>query len=438
MDRPLEDHRVFVPQIDHRPAILSAHGMTALRDYFPRRNEYWPGATSFVGSPHGSNPPMLVMREKMNLIHRDHHQQFYHHSSAAAAEQERSRLQFSQHQSRLLDLRIHRQRTHEMNHSKSETAAAVVSSIYQPLVVVPGSDNIKNNRSRAQEIDSLRISFAFKPADNASFPCAEAFRYSNSSQLFMNTTGGGTAAAAAAAAAEPATATTDVLRNAAVKAVARGSKQGEPKSRKRKHSEAESTNKTSSVTTSSSHPSALLKGPAVLAVSGMLRGERRLIIHFESYGSKGLVPQGFGKSGHLLPDGLRGRHTLYHEQWKFSITHGEPRTRRAAYTAAAAGSVVCITWTIIHERTGLKFSRTETEEEATERILNGRTISNHVFREALKAQVQLLMDSQNDGSNQARQAERDFRIKTLQPRCFNQGLLVFGLQHKIVQDKMKD
>jgi len=179
------------------------------------------------------------------------------------------------------------------------------------------------------------------------------------------------------------------------------------------------------------HKKLLLAAPAI-SLSGSLRGEKRLIVHFDSFGHRGLIPQRFGKSGYLIPDGLQGRHTLYHERWRFSITHGKPQGKEGEQP------YVAITWTVIHEKTGTEHSRTETKEEASERVLNGRTVSNIVFREAFNAQVQSLMNLLKlDSSVRSRKKEElETQIRTLQPRCFNQGLLGFGLQHKIVQDQL--
>jgi len=167
-------------------------------------------------------------------------------------------------------------------------------------------------------------------------------------------------------------------------------------------------------------------------VSGILpstlQGDRRLIIDFESFGSKGECPQRFGKSGLLIPDGMIGTHTVYQERWRFEIHH--------TAQAVPGSDAVCITWKIINVKTGFCLAKTETPEEAEARVSLGWTISSRLFREALTHRANELEGLLNGETNQCRIANLKSLIKALRPKTFTQGPLVFGLKHKIVQEKI--
>jgi hypothetical protein len=149
---------------------------------------------------------------------------------------------------------------------------------------------------------------------------------------------------------------------------------------------------------------------------------------FESFGSKGECPQRFGKSGLLIPDGMIGTHTVYQERWRFEIHH--------TAQAVPGSDAVCITWKIINVKTGFCLAKTETPEEAEARVSLGWTISSRLFREALTHRANELEGLLNGETNQCRIANLKSLIKALRPKTFTQGPLVFGLKHKIVQEKI--
>jgi hypothetical protein len=170
---------------------------------------------------------------------------------------------------------------------------------------------------------------------------------------------------------------------------------------------------------------------ATLPSKNLLHGERRLIIKFTDFGTKGAIPQTYGKSGHFVPDGLKAKHKLYHQEWKVSTRH----SRQPILFEKQL--IVCITWSVTHLTSGIHSSRTETVQEALCRMSKGRTISNEVFRSAMILQAQLLMKELQTEPDRGTRTHLEILVKTLQPRCFNQGLLVFGLQHQAVQDNIR-
>ena len=157
------------------------------------------------------------------------------------------------------------------------------------------------------------------------------------------------------------------------------------------------------------------------------RGESRLKIRFESFGRRGKLPQTFGKIRvGIIPDGLCGTHTLYKQPWKFEIHHG-----------LAVGDHVCITWRITNLSTMKRYEMTESLEESKIRQRRGRTISNQVFRAAIDDRVNELKALLLAETKEVRKANLESLIKTLQPKQFSEGLLVFGLQHACVQERMR-
>jgi hypothetical protein len=160
---------------------------------------------------------------------------------------------------------------------------------------------------------------------------------------------------------------------------------------------------------------------------GNMVGEHRLRITFESYGAKGKIPQTFGKKGMYIPDGLQGAHTMYNEHWQFETRH-EPENEQG---------VVCITWIIKNASSGQELAVTETVSEAKKRVSLGHTISNRVFQKAMERRANELEASLAGETNECRLSNIHSLVKALRPHSFSEGLLAFGLQHKIVQEKIK-
>jgi hypothetical protein len=160
---------------------------------------------------------------------------------------------------------------------------------------------------------------------------------------------------------------------------------------------------------------------------GKMVGEHRLRISFASFGVKGRVPQTFGKKGMFIPDGLSGSHTMYNENWEFQVRHESEEVEEG---------VVCINWTIRNMTTGMVHSITETVSQAKKRIALGHTISNRVFRKAMECRARDLEASLDGERNDCRLSNVKSLVKSLRPTSFSEGLLAFGLQHKIVQEHM--
>ena len=164
----------------------------------------------------------------------------------------------------------------------------------------------------------------------------------------------------------------------------------------------------------------------------MLNGERRLIINFDSYGEKTPNLQTCGKNGNIvIPHGIVGSHTAYSENWKFEIYYTS--------LTAAPDALGCIPlmWKITNLTTNISHTRTETPTEAKMRMSKGRTISNRVFREALEHRAKELERELAREIHDCRIANLQSRIARLRPRKFSEGSLIFGLQHRIIQEKMQ-
>ena len=160
-----------------------------------------------------------------------------------------------------------------------------------------------------------------------------------------------------------------------------------------------------------------------------IRGERRLIINFESFGRRGEQPQTFGREGNtLIPDGLSGYHTVYQERWRFEVNHCRSNDEQ--------DNITRITWTVQNVNSRAITSRTETRDEALSRMTLGRSITNDVFREAMRKRANELEQVLHSEPNDTQKANLMSMIKILRPKRFTQGPLVFGLQHQIVQEKM--
>lgn len=163
------------------------------------------------------------------------------------------------------------------------------------------------------------------------------------------------------------------------------------------------------------------------AGEGKLRGERRLRITFESLGTSGKYPQLFGKSGKLfIPDGLIGTHRFYNENWKFEVHHGElllPKIPR-------------IHWRVTNLATNRSHEIAENLEELEKRVIQGRTVCNKLFRIAMEDRAKSLERELEHETNLIKVTRTQSLIRTLRPKVFSEGPLVFGLQHQVVQERM--
>lgn len=171
--------------------------------------------------------------------------------------------------------------------------------------------------------------------------------------------------------------------------------------------------------------------PVEMPKASSLRGEKRLVIAFEALGTRGQYPQTFGKSGALIPHGIIGTHTVYNERWRFEILHA------SEVFEVDRLKCVCLTWKVTNLATGTTTSITETRDEAAIRNSQGQTISNKVFREALEARAKDLEKHLETETNTKRIAQLQSLIRALRPKRFSEGPLIFGLQHRVVQEKMQ-
>jgi hypothetical protein len=158
-------------------------------------------------------------------------------------------------------------------------------------------------------------------------------------------------------------------------------------------------------------------------------GERRLVINFERFGTKGQLPQTFGQHTMYIPDGLVGTHTAYEELWRFEIHHTNQR-------AGIGSSTCCIRWRLTNIKSGDCVERTETPREAEARLSLGWTIASQIFREALRRRADQLEIILQRETNPTRLANLRSVIRALRPKSFTQGPLVFGLKHRIVQEML--
>lgn len=162
-------------------------------------------------------------------------------------------------------------------------------------------------------------------------------------------------------------------------------------------------------------------------VATAVPGERRLVINFESFGERGEIPQYYGKTGIIIPNGVVGVHTVYHEKWRFEIRHSNLHV---------TPKVIRLIWRVTNLTTNETTERTETVNEAKARASIGRTITNQLFREAMEQRAIWLERNLETEDNLIRLANVKSLIKVLRPNRFTQGPLVFGLQHKTVQEAM--
>ena len=161
-------------------------------------------------------------------------------------------------------------------------------------------------------------------------------------------------------------------------------------------------------------------------------GERRLSISFRNIGTLGKYIQYCGRSGAVVPHNLSGTHTMYNERWKFEIHHDD-----ATLFTKNGTNCVCITWIMTNLTSGNSYSRTETQDEATMRMFQGRTICGKLFQEALARRADQLQEQLPLETNELRIANLKSQIEMLKPKKFFEGQLAFGLRHKLIQDHMK-
>lgn len=170
--------------------------------------------------------------------------------------------------------------------------------------------------------------------------------------------------------------------------------------------------------------------------SHLLKGEKRLIIHFEQFGTIGMIPQPCCRNMKcFVPDGLIGSHKMYGEHWRFKISHTDE------YFIERSCNCVCLLWEITNILTGNTVSHRETRKEALLRIRRGDTVSSRLFRQALELQAQVYeteLSSCDPTTESIRFRNLRSKIGLLRPKKFSEGTLVFGLQHAIVQCKIKN
>ena len=168
-----------------------------------------------------------------------------------------------------------------------------------------------------------------------------------------------------------------------------------------------------------------------------LRGEKRLVIHFESFGILGShgCPQTCCRVQKcVIPDGLCGTHKMYGEHWKFRITHTDD------FFQDKNSFCVCLLWEVTNLSTGKISQHRESHREASLRMKRGDTVSSKLFRSALEAHAeflekQLALWDPETHANKILQINN--KIRALRPKKFSEGTLVFGLQHSIVQQKIR-
>ena len=136
--------------------------------------------------------------------------------------------------------------------------------------------------------------------------------------------------------------------------------------------------------------------------------------------------QTFGRCRNVIPDGLSGTHHAYNHNWRFVLRHAP----------SGEDGFTRIIWKVTNLDTMNTVEVIETINEAIRREEQGWTISNKVFRKALKIRSKQLEEIIEQETNQTRIANYLSIIKGLSPKQFNEGTLVFGLQHRIVQKRM--
>ena len=165
-----------------------------------------------------------------------------------------------------------------------------------------------------------------------------------------------------------------------------------------------------------------------------LSDDRRLVINFESYGTLGPKPQRYGKNNLFIPHGLIGTHIAYQEQWRVEIYH---TTQQVLSLTRMREDIVCIQWTITNIASQCVYSVTETPDEAVSRANLGWTVTSKLFRDAMAHRADQLFMQANQEENPCRAANLRSLAKTLRPKSFTQGPLLFGLKHKVIHDTME-
>jgi hypothetical protein len=195
----------------------------------------------------------------------------------------------------------------------------------------------------------------------------------------------------------------------------------------KRHMDVHDDNKTYASLMERRHAAEAVEREKRIRASGYSNGKNRLKLEFLDLGGPGTRKQGFGRKNGAIPDGLHGTNEVYSEKWEFQIFH---RIDRETNT-------VCLEWIIINGTSRHVTARTETPHEAHVRRTQGKTICNHVVREALEQRASELENSINVlGAHPLRAANLQSRAKALRPRRCLIGLLFFGLIHEAVQDNM--
>jgi len=153
-------------------------------------------------------------------------------------------------------------------------------------------------------------------------------------------------------------------------------------------------------------------------------GKRRLKIDFLNLGQPGADPQTCGKSGSIIPDGLKGRHEMHNQPWEFEVNHEKN------------DGVTVIKWSVTNLTSGKTVSVTETPFQAKVRQRTGNTITSFVMRQALEQRVrefEELLEQPDTIDNPLQMANFQSLIKDLRRKERNEGILFFGLRHEDVQ-----
>jgi len=177
----------------------------------------------------------------------------------------------------------------------------------------------------------------------------------------------------------------------------------------------------------SSSPDSSKKGKRLEA----FKGHRRLAIQFTCIGNLGKYPQTCGNGNQvLIPECLSGFHTAYHQRWKFEVSQSSHMFEKNGKKC------ICLKWTITNIANQTTHSTVETPKQAYIRMSHGRTIASKVFRNAMLAEAEDMEQSLVGETDECRISNVASLIKALRPKTFSEGLLVFGLQHECVQEKM--
>jgi hypothetical protein len=201
---------------------------------------------------------------------------------------------------------------------------------------------------------------------------------------------------------------------------------GSSSSRKR-HMDVQDDNKTYASLMERRHLAESTEREKRVRAFGYSNGKNRLKLDFISFGVPGASRQGFGRKNGVVPDGLHGTNEVYNEKWEFQILHRkDPDT-----------NTVCLEWWIRNLASKHVTSRLETAHDAHVRRTQGKTICNHVVREALDQRADELEAAISTVADvPLRVANLQSRAKALRPRRCLIGLLFFGLLHEAVQQHM--